>query len=280
MRSSRRPEQEGSSPTQPRQSRSNGVRGTHSSTNSYGAYDGDGDEGATISQNMHAMARAIETRAIADIEYFNGLRNSISEDKRKNLEAIAEWEKQTATADNGYLERLREPLTTAMKPPVISGRAQKRPSSGAETVGAADNPKKWKASSADTLAVSRELLHDYDLIERRLQHSTKGVSKKRLGRSWQTDADEAKRLVGIGYEKARREVVDVIRGSMKSEGATQDDDKEARAHFPGRGGGDRAAAAAAADGSIYQTLDEAERGVRRLTRSVADVVGSAPGPSG
>ncbi|KAK8185658.1 hypothetical protein BC567DRAFT_259018 [Phyllosticta citribraziliensis] len=209
MGSSRRPEQEGSSPTQPRQSRSNGVRGTQGSTYSYDAYDADGDEGATFSQNMHAVARAIETRATADMEYFNGLRGLIREDKRKNLEAIAEWEKQTETADNGYLERLREPLTTAMEPPVMRGRARKRSSNGAETVGAAGNPKKWKASSANTLAVSRELLHDYDLIERRLQHSTKGVSKKRLGRSWRMDAEEAKRLVGIGYEKAQCEIADV-----------------------------------------------------------------------
>ncbi|KAK7630580.1 hypothetical protein IWX48DRAFT_169018, partial [Phyllosticta citricarpa] len=223
-----------------------------------------------VGRNMNAVARAIETRATADSEYFNSLSKSIRDDRRKNLEAIADWEERATTAHKAYHDRLRGPLTAAVHESSESrGRALKRTLSGAKPTDGADSLKKWKPASVNALAVAKKLLIDYDNVQRQVQHTTNGISKKSLGWNLQSDAAQAKRMVGVGYKKAQREIGEVIRGSMESEGGTtdDDDDREARAFFPGRGG-DRAAASA--DCGINQTLDGAEKGVRWLTRSVPE----------
>lgn len=153
---------------------------------------------------------------------------------------------------------MQAPITTALELDRHNGSRQ-RNSSDEGTTRTEDDIKPWKAASANVIASSKKLLGDYDEISRQTKRSD--MPTGRLGQSWQKDVGELKRIIDIGYKKTQREITDVMGGSRENNDG--DDDREAKAHFPDR---ERVKSPA----GLWRTLDDAERGVRKMTRNLPE----------
>ncbi|GME52548.1 hypothetical protein GTA08_BOTSDO08683 [Neofusicoccum parvum] len=230
----------------------------------------------TCIRELRAAARALDKTSASDDQFFTQFKNTIKADTRELQKTIQTKQQDAINTDAAFLNQIRGPIADALRPrPTITQRSS--------TVNAPTLPQADAcpliAAGAHFLQLSKHLLASYDEAAKVIDGDEDGLKDSgRLGDRWPADVEKVRKLLDVGYKKAQGDVAKVLRGhdggnygggeADAAKTGEQDGGTKQREELDAFFGSGREKQEDRERFNVAQSLYEATRGVRRLSRSV------------